>query len=139
MEGSLKIRYTSIWGGRGHKWPKEISTSFMDGPILRRTRICINWNSLFQTSVHKNKKELFLWSKSYLTIRKQFLPLIGSFYFDSPLLHCILFWFLEVSAEILTKILLVFFFWLIWRHQKDIFDRKKNSSQLKKKILLLFF
>ena len=31
-EGSLKIRYVSIWGGEGSKKAKKILMSFMDGP-----------------------------------------------------------------------------------------------------------
>ena len=33
----------------------------------RRPRICINWNTPFQTSLHKILKNCFLWSKSYFT------------------------------------------------------------------------
>ena len=47
---------------------------------------------------------------------KDFIPLIGGFYFDSLIL---LFWFdILLEAKILEKI--SFFFWKIWRHQKDI-------------------
>ena len=36
--------------------------------IPRRTRISINWNPPFQTSLHKIFKNCFLWSKSCFTI-----------------------------------------------------------------------
>ena len=35
--------------------------------IPKRSRICINWNPPFQTSLHKIFKNCFLWSKSYFT------------------------------------------------------------------------
>ena len=45
--------------------------------IPRSSRICINWNPPFQTSLHKFFKNCFLWSKSYFTT----LTLRGTFSF----------------------------------------------------------
>ena len=36
--------------------------------IPKRTRICINWNPPFQTSLHKIFKNCFIWSKSCFTM-----------------------------------------------------------------------
>ena len=48
--------------------------------IPRRPRICINWNLLFQTSLHKIFKNCFLWSKSCLTMfTKKILAWKGDF------------------------------------------------------------
>ena len=71
------MRSTTWWDLRLHSMVSAnlnksfwlvINTPKVSKYIPRRTRISINWNPLFQTSLHKIFKNCFLWSKSCFTM-----------------------------------------------------------------------